>query len=206
MTESNTNSENLQPPGAIEPMAAPGAAAREEITDPAKLDYKQGRDHLGQESWAEAAACFHNALKGFEEQGDDPGIASSRDRLGDVCMGMDDYAKALEHYAHSMTVCRKLDDVFSCHALNKKIAVCHRRLGDLDMAMDFCLEIFDHHREVRNPKGTVEILEVMAEIYQEKGDMKGAIDCLRTIVSIHKNFKHPDQAAEYEERAAALGA
>lgn len=205
---SDLKNETVQPLEAIAPMPspAPAAQARQEISDPAKLDYKQGREHLEKKEWSEAAVCFHNALLGFEEQRDEQGMANARDRLGDVCMAREDYQTALTHYFAAMALCDKFEDILSWQALNKKVAVCHRRMGKLDQALAVCMEIFDSYGRTRNPEGTVRMLEVMAEIYEEMGDLERAGDSLRTIASIHRNFKHNQQAAEYEQRAVALGA
>ena len=71
----------------------------EALKDPAKADYKAGRDFLKQGEYAQAAVSFHNALKGFEEQGDEQGIANASDRLGDVCLAKEEYTKAMEPFS-----------------------------------------------------------------------------------------------------------
>ena len=83
------------------PMAAPEGArpdAETTLTDPAKADYKAGREFLAKGEYAQAAMALHNALHGFEEQGDEQGVANAADRLGDVCLAREEYRLALDHF------------------------------------------------------------------------------------------------------------
>jgi tetratricopeptide (TPR) repeat protein len=197
-------SEQLQPIGSIDPNNKEQEKEEQALQDPAKADYKEGRDFLAKGEYAQAAMAFHNALKAFEERGDEQGIANCADRLGDVCVAKEEYQMALEHFQRAYAICDKEKDVFSTVTLNKKIAGIHKRTGELDKALSILLDIFDHYTQLRDPKGTVEILEVIAEVYQEKGDNDNAADTLRTIAGIHRNFKHTRQAEEFAARAAAL--
>lgn len=196
-------SDPIQP---LPSLAPQGAEPKEDpaLTDPAKADYKAGREFLAKGEYAQAAMALHNALRGFEEQGNEQGVANAADRLGDVCMAREEYRQALENFQRAQAVCEKLHDVFSILALNKKKAVALRRLGELDQALAMLFEIFDHESQLRNPKGTVEALEVIAEVYLEKGERQKAADALRTIATIHKNFKHTRLAEEYENRASQV--
>ncbi len=65
-------------------------------------------------------------------------------------------------------------------------------------------DVFEHYSQLRDPKGTVEILEVIAEVYMELGSFDKAADSLRTIAGIHTNFKHTKLAREFEQRADQL--
>ena len=174
------------------------------LTDPAKADYKAGREFLANGDYSQAAMALHNARRGFEEHGDEQGVANAADRLGDVCMAREEYRLALEHFQRAQAVCEKQEDIFSVVALNKKKAVAHRRLGELDQALALLFDIFDHDSQLRNPKGTVEVLEAIAGVYEEKGEKGKAADALRTIAGIHRNFKHARQAEEFENRAREM--
>jgi tetratricopeptide (TPR) repeat protein len=174
------------------------------LNDPAKADYKAGREFLAKGEYGQAAMALHNALRGFEEQGDEQGVANAADRLGDVCMAQEEYRMALENFQRAYAICEQQHDIFSQLALNKKRAVALRRLGELDQALALLFDIFDHHGDTRNPKGTVEVLEAISEVYLEKGELQKAADALRTIAGVHKNFKHARLAAEYENRASQV--
>ncbi len=197
-------SNQIQPAGSIGPAAVEKPKEDEALKDPAKADYKAGRDFVDKGEYSQAGIAFHNALKGFEEQGDEQGIANASDRLGDVCVAKEEYTMALDHFKRAYAICQKEKDIFSLVALNKKIAGVHKRLGELDTALSILFDIFDHYSQLRDAKGTVEILEVIAEVYSEQGENLKAADALRTIASIHANFKHTKQAREYEERAMLL--
>jgi tetratricopeptide (TPR) repeat protein len=187
-------------------VAPQGAGPKEDpaLTDPAKADYKAGREFLAKGEYAQAAMALHNALLGFEEQGNEQGVANAADRMGDVCMAREEYRMALVHFQRAKDICEKQHDAFSIVALNKKKAVALRRLGELDQALALLFDIFDHDSQLRNPKGTVEVLEAIAEVYLEKGERQKGADALRTIAGIHKNFKHARLAEEYENRARQM--
>lgn len=197
-------SDRVQPTGSIGPIDGPEKKDDEVMKDPAKADYKAGREYLKQGDYTQAAYALHNALQGFAEQNDEQGVANASDRLGDVCVARGEHGMALEHYHRAFAICEKELDIFSQVSLNRKIAGVHKRLGDLDSSLNILFELFDHYSQLRDPKGTVEILEVIAEVYMDQGQPDKAADCLRTIASIHANFKHTRLAQEFEERARQL--
>lgn len=197
-------SDHAQSTGSIGPMPEPDKKEDEALKDPAKADYKAGREYLKQGDLGQAAYSFHNALAGFEEQNNEQGVANASDRLGDVCVAREEYAMALEHFQRAYDICHKEQDIFSIVTLNRKMAGVHKRLGDLDKTLSILFDVFDHYSQLRDPQGTVEILEVIAEVYQEKGEYDKAADTLRTIAGIHANFKHSRLAQEFEERARQL--
>jgi tetratricopeptide (TPR) repeat protein len=174
------------------------------LRDPAKRDYKQGRECLDKGDFNQAAIFLHNALLGFEEQGNEAGVANASDRLGDVCLAKKEFQLAIDNFKRAKEICQKEDDSFSLLALNKKIAGGLKKLGQLDEALELLFDIFEHYSLMRNPKGTVEILEVIAEVYIEKGDNEKAADSYRTIASIHNTFQHPRLAQDFEARAALV--
>ena len=195
---------SIQPLNAIGP-ADPEKAREEALKkDPAKRDYLQGREQFKKGDYSAAAMSFHNALKGFEEKGDEQGVANAADRLGDVCLAKEDLAAALEHYRRAYTICEKEEDSFSILALNKKIAAIYRKQGELDKAMELTFDMVQHYQMTKNPKGMVEVMMVIAELYKEKGDTQKAADTYRTISSIHKNFKHKRRAEEFAALAEEL--
>lgn len=194
-------SENIQPLSSLQPVT--GESANEEL-DPARKDYLEGRKLYSQGEYAQAALAFHNALRGFEEQGDEQGVANSADRLGDACLAREEYAMAIANYRRAFAVCEKEDDSFSQLSLNKKMAAAYRKLGDHEKALELLFDMLEHYRLTNNPKGAVEILVVIAETYAEQGDRARAADAYRSVASIHARFKHSRQAAEFNQRAEAL--
>ncbi len=194
-------SDQIQSVDSIGSMEQQPVKEDEALKDPAKKDYKEGREFFDRGDYSQAAVALHNALKGFEEQGDTAGVANASDRLGDVCLARNEYQMAIGNFLKSYEICEKGDDSFSMVSLNKKIALAHKKLGQYDEALKLLLDVFEHYSLMRNPKGTVEILEVIAEVYQELGQNKKAADSYRTIASIHTNFKHQRLAQNYETRA-----
>lgn len=196
-------SDNIQPLGSLGPMAKENTR-EEQATDPAKKDYLEGRKLFSNGEYAQAALAFHNAIRGFEEQDDEQGVANASDRLGDACLARDEYAMAIANYQRASAICEKEDDSFSQLALNKKMASAYRKLGDHEKALELLYDVLEHYRLTQNPKGAVEVLIVIAETYNEQGDKTRAADAYRSVASIHGRFKHVRLAEEFSQRAATL--
>jgi len=194
-------SDTLQPLNTLGPMPN---SSDPDLEDPAKKDYMEGRKFFQEGDYAQAALSFHNALRGFEEKGDQIGVANSADRLGDSCLARGEYAMALANYQQAHTICEKEDDSFSVLSLNKKMAAAYRKLGDHDKALELLYDILEHYRLTSNPKGAVEVLVLIADAYTERGDKAGAADAYRSVSNIHKRFKHARLAEEFAQRAADL--
>ena len=195
-------SDTIQPLNTIGPMASADNPAEE--TNPARKDYLQGRALHKQGEYAQAALAFHNALRGFEEQGDEQGVANACDRLGDACLARDEYAMAIANYQRASAICEKEDDSFSQLALNKKMAAAYRKLGDRGKALELLYDMLEHYRLTQTPKGAVETLTLIAETYLEQGDKTAAADAFRSVANIHRRFKHTRQSTQYDQRAADL--
>ncbi len=198
-------SDGIQPLNSIGPINDDAAAAGDDdYKNPARRDYIKGREHYTAGDYAAAALSFHNALQGFEEQNDEQGIANAADRLGDACMGREEYEMALENYKRSKAICEKEDDSFSILSLHKKMAACYRKLDRLDKAQELLFDMLEHYQLTKNPKGAVDILTVMAEVFIQQGRISEAADACRTVSSIHANFHHRRLAEEFAQRADDL--
>ncbi len=176
----------------------------EEAKDPAQADYDQGKQILQAGDEALAASCFHNALVGFEQNGDDKGVANASDQLGDICALREEHEKALEHYQRAYEICDKENDSFSLIALLKKMVVSKRALNKYDEAIKIYLNVIDIYSGYNNPGGTVAAMEELAKLYLEIGERQKSADTYRTIASIHKNFKHNTYAKEFMDKATQV--
>lgn len=171
---------------------------------PEQSEYEEGKKCFEDGNYGQAALSLHNALVGFEEKSDENGIANASNQLGHVCLAKKDYDKALVHYQRAFEICDKINDRMSMLAVLHKVVKVYRYQGLLDKAVDSCLDILDHYHDNRDPRGSVAILEEMAEIYIEAGDTAKAADSYRTISSVHKNFNHEKIAADYLQKANKL--
>ena len=196
-------SDTIQPLDSLGPMPQ-GTAGDDQETDPAKKDYLEGRRLYGQGEYTQAALAFHNALLLFEEQDNEQGVANAADRLGDTCLAREEYAMALANFQRAFVICEKADDSFSQLALNKKMAGAYRKLGDRDKALELLYDMLEHYRLTQNPKGAVEILTVIAQVYCETGDKGKAADAYRSVASIHSRFKHSRLTEEFKKLADDL--
>jgi len=173
-------------------------------SDPLQAEYEEGKRFLENGEYGQAAVALHNALIGFQEKNNESGVANASNQLGHVCLARSDYASALNHYQTALSVCEKCNDRMSVLAVLKKIVQVHQGLEQYDSAIKVCLEILDHYHDNRDPQGTVETMEKMAELYLQMGAEDKAADTYRTIASIHKNFKHQNIAAGFLKKAEEL--
>lgn len=170
----------------------------------AQLDYEAGQEFLKNLEPAQAANAFHNALITFELEGNEIGVANAADKLGDICAARGDVATAMTHYDRTYAICQKHSDRFSLFSIEKKKAKLMYDAKDYEQAIRLYSEVLDEYGALRNPQGSVDTLEILAEIYLAKGDTERAADAYRTVAAIHKSFKHSRHAEKFLEKAAAI--
>lgn len=178
--------------------------SKETSGDPVKKEYQEGVKFLEKEEYGQAAVALHNALVGFEEKQDEAGVANARNQLGHLCLSRNEYESALQHYEKTLEYCEKANDRMSILLVLSKIVAARKGLKQYDKAVGVCLDMLDLYKDNRDPQGTVNTLEMIADIYLADGQKEKAADTYRTIGSIHKNFRHDTTAAQYVEKAARL--
>jgi len=144
---------------------------------------------------------FHGGLIGFEQSRNEKGIANASARLGEICVGREEYEKAIVHYRRAYDICEKENDRFSLVTLLKKMVPLRKTLKQYDEAIKIYLDVIDIYAGYNNPAGTVATMEELAELYLEIGERQKSVDTYKTIASIHKNFSHNLQAREFMEKA-----
>ncbi|MEN8257454.1 MAG: tetratricopeptide repeat protein [Thermodesulfobacteriota bacterium] len=179
------------------------AEAEANMTQPRK-DYNEGIDFLKNKEQSMAANAFHNALMGWEEEGDLHGVANASDQLGDICSERGDFDKALVHYDRAYKICTDDFDRYSLFGLEKKKAAIFVKMKRYEEALDMYWDIFDEYTGNRDPKGVVETLDIMADIFILNEDKERAADCYNMIAKAHRNFKHPEEAEGYETKAKEI--
>jgi tetratricopeptide (TPR) repeat protein len=172
--------------------------------DPVQADYEKGKEYLQKQELSQAAVAFHNALVGFQQREDQQGIANASNQMGHVCLAKREYDQALGHYNRAWEICEKLHDPMSLLSLSNQLVLVHRGRGQFKNAISICLDLLEKYHDNNDPRGTVAVLEQMAEIYIEAGEQAKAADTYRTIASIHANFKHKNIAQGYLQKAQDL--
>jgi len=195
-------SKTVQPIQNIAPM--PGGKEGGASVDPVLADYEKGKEFLQKNEVSQAVVAFHNALIGYQEKGDQKGIANASNQMGHVCLARGEYDQALVHYNRAWDICDKLDDPMSMLSISKQFVLVYRGQRQFKKAITVCLELLEKYHGNNDPQGTVAILEQMAEIYLEAGDKEKAADAYRTIASIHANFKHKNIAEGYLQKAKEI--
>lgn len=172
--------------------------------DQAQTDFENGKKCLQEGDMSMAANSFHNALLGYEEKNNEPGIANASDKLGDICRDRQEYEKALRHYDRALKICEKLDDSPSVLALIKKKSFCHRNLKQMSETLVLYFRMLDIYSDWQNPALSVEILIDIAELYAAIGEREKAADAYKTAAAIHQNFGHTIIAQELHGKAEKL--
>lgn len=189
---------------ALPPKKGHPAAVAKEPLNPSQAEYEEGQGFLKNNEAAQAANAFHNALLGFEEDGDEKGVANASDKLGDICLARQDFAMAISHFEKAYGICDKEADDFSLIALQQKIARARRGLHQYDAAIAIYLDLLAAFQQFNNPAQAVAILETMVDTYLEMGERAKAADALRAAAGIHASFKHDRQAQQLLARADDL--
>lgn len=194
------SNDKLQTLDSIAPLDGKAGGAKDAIA----REYEEGKRLLEQQEYGQAAVALHNVLVGYEERGDEPGIANASNQLGHVCLARKEFASALEHYQRARRICDNAGDRMSVLAVSKKIIAAQKGLEQYDKAIAGCLDMLDLYHDNRDPQGTVDTLEEMAAIYISAGEREKAADTYRTIAAIHKNFRHTSIAEGFLQKAAEL--
>ncbi len=172
--------------------------------DPAQEDYDAGKGHQDTGDVVQAAAAFHNALVGYEQSGNEKGIANVVCQLGDICVSRENYDQGLAHFQRAYDICDGFNDNLSLLLLKKKMAHAHRCLKQFPDAVRIYMDVIDIYSGHNNPEGAVKVLDELADIYLETGEKNLAVDAYRTAASIHKNFKHAREAQALLDKAQAI--
>lgn len=173
------------------------------VKSQAQLDLEEGIRFFKEENIAQAANAFHNALRGFEEEKNDKGIANASDKLGDVCLERGELDQALNHFNRAFAIVSAPGDELSMTYLKRKLARTRRDLKHYDEAQSLYTDLLDVYHDFNNPGGTVQVFEEMAEMYLAMGDRTKAADAYRTAANIHQNFKHSRHAEALLQKAKA---
>ena len=67
---------------------------QEDTRSQPQKDYEEGRGYVERGEPALAAVSLHNALQGFEEEGNKEGVANASNQLGHACLQRKEYEKA----------------------------------------------------------------------------------------------------------------
>ncbi len=189
----------------IKPMGQEGSTAPGEDTrSQAQIDYDEGRGFVERGEPAMAAVSLHNALVGFEEEGNKEGIANASNQLGHACLQKKEYDKALTHYQRAWTICEEMQDSMSLQAITVQLIEVYEGQEQYQEAINRCLDLLDAYHRNNDPKGSVFILERMAKVYLQWGKKDKAADAYMTVASIHQNFKHEQLAKSFREKAEEL--
>jgi len=174
------------------------------ISDPAREEYDRGCQFMENHDLAQAANSFHNALLDYKERNDSKGIANASDKLAEVCLEREEYAKALPHLERAMSICDQANDELSLTALRKKQARALDGIGEPAKALEVYLVLLETYKAFQDPGSAVRTLEAISKAHLAMNDREKAADALFTAAAIHRNFKHTRHATELEGRGKEI--
>ena len=172
-----------------------------QVKSQAQQDYELGKELLGKKELAPAAAALHNALVGFEQEGEVNGMANAADKLGDLCRERREFDRAEAYYDQAYELCQQNFDRYSLFLLERKKAKLYEEAGDYQRAISAYVGVVDEYNALRDPQGAVDTLETLAGIYLKTGEREQGADCYRTIAAIHKRFRHDNFHDRYLKKA-----
>ncbi len=173
-------------------------------SDPVQADYEEGKKFLENGNATQAAVALHNALVGYKERDDKNGIANASNQIGKVCLHREEFEKAKQHFDCAWEICDDLGDPASLLALLRQYTQVYIGMAQYDKAIEACIDLLGRYQDNNDPRGSVETLEKIAEIYLKAQETKKAADTYRTIASIHANFKHDTIAEGFMKMAQQL--
>ena len=177
---------------------------KEDNRSQAQIDYEEGRGYVERGEPALAAVALHNALLGFEEENNQEGIANASNQFGHACLMRQEYDKALAHYQRAWEICESLQDPMSLLAIAKQLVEVHKGLKDFSKATELCFYLLDSYQQNNDPKNSVDVLEILADVYIAAGELEKAADAYKTAGSVHANFGHDKIAEGLRQKAAGL--
>jgi len=170
----------------------------------APSEYEAGKKALAAGDYGQAALSLHNALLTAEEKNDQPGIANASNQLGLLCLAKKDYTAANQHFERALAICEAAGDWASIAAVRRSLIESLTDGELFSQAAAQCFDLLDLHTANNDPQGGVAALEMLAGVYIAAGATAKAADTLRTVASIHRNYRHQDMADEFLRRADAL--
>ena len=78
----------------IQSIAPMSEEKKDRDDDLVRASYEEGKRFLESRNYAQAAVSLHNALLGYEERGDEAGVANASNQLGHVCLARQEFAAA----------------------------------------------------------------------------------------------------------------
>lgn len=180
------------------------SAEPDDIQSQAQKDYAEGRGYVERGEAAMAAVALHNALRGFEEENNQEGIANTSNQFGHACLMKKEYDKALLHYQRAWEICENLEDPVSLLSIAKQLVETHKGLENYPKAVELCFYLLDAYQRNNDPKNSVDVLEMLAEVYIASEELEKGADAYKTAASIHANFGHEKIAETYRQKAAGL--
>lgn len=125
----------------------------------------------------EAIKYYQTSIPLLRQFGNKTDVAKALNGIGQTYLAMGNYPSALTNLEESLeiwnTITKGDDD--KIRAIYN-LAIAHYRLGNKSQTLNYANQSLSFARQRSNPALEVEVLESLAQIYDETGDLKTAVD------------------------------
>jgi tetratricopeptide (TPR) repeat protein len=127
--------------------------------------------------YADALKYYQMAIPLYRQYGSKSDIAKALNGIGQTYLAIGNYQNAVEHLEESLEVWNTIvkGDDDKIRAIYN-LGIAHYRLGNKDETVKYANQALGFARQRNNPALEVEVLENIAQIYDETGDLKTAVD------------------------------
>ncbi|MEN3307994.1 MAG: hypothetical protein V7603_4196 [Micromonosporaceae bacterium] len=121
-----------------------------------------------------AVALGEQGLRLADAAADRQASAQARNALGIAAIGAGDYARAAEHFQHSLAIWQELDQAQGTAMALGNLTKLALRLGDVDRANDYATQCLALERAAGNTRGVLLSLECLGQVRLAQGDLAAA--------------------------------
>jgi adenylate cyclase len=150
-----------------------------------------------QGQYAEGADWLERARAGFEELGDEAGVAQVLKVLGTMSAMQGDYEMARAHYEQSLAIRRELDDLPGVGDLLSNLGVIAQYQGDFEASQALYQESFDIRRELGNKWAIAVSLNNLGYLALHEEDYEAARGWLEEAVALQREVGYRSYLATH---------
>jgi predicted ATPase/DNA-binding CsgD family transcriptional regulator len=138
--------------------------------------YVAGRWAWLRGDYARAVASHEESMSLYQSIGDERGVASALQYLGNVAHHQEEYARAADLYQRSLTLHRSAGDTDGSAGVLNSLGVLARNQGDLEQARSYFEESLAIYRGLGDGRNVAFLLNNLARVARDLGDWGGTLD------------------------------
>lgn len=124
----------------------------------------------------------------YEKLGDQKGVASSLNNLGNVATFLGNYDLALEYFLEAVPINEKLEDTLELAMVKHNIGGIHYEQGRYDLALKHWEEELELEQAIQDSVGIVYSLNAISGVYTSQDEFEKALEVLHRTLAIAKKI------------------